>query len=251
MKALKKTFILGLMVLVAASAFAQDFASEYEKMKAVVYNDLVAKEAEVLAAYDAAAGYVTNDVESAQIDFLAGLFYMNSGNKEKAGEYYTNSLAKSKGSYDKNPTAEAYCVYAEALSQNCTVQSTGYMVSNGTKVPNFAKKALALDPKCAGASYSLACYSIYAPAPFCNLKKGLKILDETIKTSKLDTDDLFNYYSTYAYVALKQKNTSLADEWLAKAAEIYPNNSNLKMLQKHEFKTYGEDIDTSSANAAE
>ena len=248
MKALKKTFIFGLMVLVAVGAFAQDFASAYEKLKSVVYNDVVAKESEVLAAYNDAAKFVSNDVEGAQIDYLAGLFYMNNNDKAKAGAYYNSSLAKSKKSYETNPTAEAYCIYAEALSQNCTVQSSSYMVSNGTKVPNFAKKALALDPKCAGASYSLACYSIYAPAPFCNLKKGLKILDETINTSKLDTDDLFNYYSTYAYVALKQKNTSLADEWLAKAAEIYPNNKNLKMLQKHEFKTYGEDIDTSAAN---
>ncbi len=249
MKALKKTFILGLLVLVAVQAFAQDFASEYDKLKTVVYNDVVSSEADVLAAYNDAAKFVTNEVEGAQIDFLAGLYFMNWNNKEKAGSYYNSALAKAKSAYDKNPTAEAYCIYGEALSQNCTVQSSSYMVSNGTKVPNFAKKALALDPKCAGASYSLACYAIYAPAPFSNLRKGVKILDETINTSNLDKDDLFNYYSTYAYVALKQKDTKRADEWLAKAAEIYPFNKNLKMLQKHEFKTYGDDIDTSAAKA--
>ena len=63
MKALKKTFIFGLMVLVAVGAFAQDFASAYENLKSVVYNDVVAKESEVLAAYNDAAKFVSNDVE--------------------------------------------------------------------------------------------------------------------------------------------------------------------------------------------
>ena len=248
MKTLQKRIILGLMVLVAVSAFAfsQDFASEYNNLKTVVYNNLTSTEAEVNAAYARAAKLVSTKVESAQIDYLAGFYYMNIDNKAKAGEYYTSALDKAKASFEESPTAEAYCIYAEALSQNCTVQSSAYMVSNGTKVPNFAKKALAIDPKCAGASYSLACYSIYAPAPFTNLKKGLKILDSTIETSNLDTDDLFNYYSTYAYVAIKQKDFKLADAYCAKAAEIYPNNKDLKMLQAHQTKTYGDDIDTSA-----
>ena len=247
MKTLQKRFILGLMVLVAFSAFAfaQDFSSEYSNLKKVVFNNLTSTESDVLAANDSAAQFATTKVEGAQIDYLAGLYYMNIDNKAKAGEYYNSALAKAKASYDAEPNAEAYCVYAEALSQNCTVQSSAYMVSNGTKVPNFAKKALALDPKCGGASYSMACYSIYAPAPFCNLKKGLKILDSTINTSNLDSDDLFNYYSTYAYVAIKQKDLKKADEYCAKAAEIYPNNKDLKMLMAHQTKSYGDDIDTS------
>ena len=247
MKTLKKQIILGLLVLVAFSAFAfaQDFPTAYNNLKTVVFNNLTSTESDVLAAYDEAAKFVTTEVEGAQIDYLAGLYFMNIDNKAKAGDYYNSALDKAKKSYDKEPNAEAYCVYAEALSQNCTVQSSAYMVSNGTKVPNFAKKALALDPKCAGASYSLACYSIYAPAPFCNLKKGIKILDSTIETSNLDQDDLFNYYSTYAYVAIRQKDFKRADEYCAKAAAIYPNNKDLKMLEKHQTKSYGEDIDTS------
>lgn len=223
---------------------SNEYLKFYDELKTICYNDETSTEDEVLDAYDKASDYAVTDVENAQLEYLVGLYFLNNNNKENAREFFEASMEKSKRSFTRKKTAEAYTIYSETLSQYCGLVSGAYIIANGPKVPGFAKKALKLDPQMSGASYILACFYIYAPGIFKRLNKGEKILFDTLDKSNFEIDDYFNYYISIAYAEILRKNYDEADKWLLKAQGIYPNNKTLHRQMKHDLKTYADDVDT-------
>lgn len=247
-----KNFVTTIIVLLTSCAmFAQTFSSKLDAMRNLVFNDITSTEEQVLNCYHESYTFASAEVEKAHLDYLTGIYYQAKNNKATAGKYFTMAMEKTNAVIKSAPTAYAYEIYSKALSQNCTVQSTGYMLSNATKVPGVSKKAIKLDSTNAGAIHILASFSIYAPAPFCNWNKGQKMLMNALNTAKFSKEDYFNYYCSLGYVEIKKKNFAAADQWMAKAAAIYPNNKALKQQMSYSIKNYGEDIDTSKVDYKE
>lgn len=223
------------------------FSEFYDNFKEVVYSDTVTQLDQVLSMHAKSEKYGLDRIQSAQIDYLVGLYYLQTEDEPMAKNYFEKSMETIKKSIDENPTSEAYTIYAETLSQYTSVLNvTNGLIQNGFKVPMVAKKASDLDSRSAGGNYISACFYIYAPGIFKRLGKGRSMLLKGLENCIFERDDYFNYFISLAYIEIKEKNFSKADEWLSKAEEIFPLNKNLQKSKKYEIKSYAEDVDTKS-----
>ncbi|MCR5614516.1 hypothetical protein [Treponema sp.] len=129
---------------------------------------------------------------------------------------------------------DAMSIYAQALSANCTVHNIGYVLSNGLKIGQFAKKAAKADPKNATAWYSVSAQDVFAPGIFGNAVRGRKKMleyysDETLIKERFD---VFNFSSAIGYTYYRQNKYAEAREWYCKCQKIYPDNYAIKNLIK-------------------
>ncbi len=122
------------------------------------------------------------------------------------------------------PSAEAWVMRAENLSQSCAVGTVGYAMTNGLNVEKFAKNALALNSRNAAAQIIVAARWVYAPAPFNNHKKGIEMMTAILEKGDMEKDDRFNVNSAIGYAYVQQKKYADARPWLLKSLEIYPSN---------------------------
>jgi tetratricopeptide (TPR) repeat protein len=142
----------------------------------------------------------------------------------EAGVHYTEGMRLAEEAIAVAPSAAAWLMLSENLSQNCAVRSLSYAISNGLDVDKFAKNALALDKRNAAAQYIVAARWVYAPAPLHNHKKGIQMMQAIISEGDMEKDDTFNVYSAIAYAYIQQKKHAEARPWLLKALEVYPTN---------------------------
>ncbi|ULQ58755.1 tetratricopeptide repeat protein [Brucepastera parasyntrophica] len=168
-------------------------------------------------------------------EYMLGRAYQYEERKNEAAACYEKGIDWAEKALALKPTSEGYQMLADNISQACAVKSVGYAMANGLKVESNAKKALELNPKNAAAQYMIAARYVYAPSPFNNFKKGIKMMEDIITENDagMEKDDRFNVYSAIGYAYFEQKKYQDARPWLEKSLTVYPTNKYVqKMLSK-------------------
>jgi len=164
------------------------------------------------------------DLALSRCEYFMGRAFQYYKRNNEAFARYLDGIKLAEKALEATPSAEAWVMRAENLSQSCAVGSVAYAMSNGLDVEKFAKNALALNSRNAAAQYLVAARWVYAPSPFSNLKKGIDMMTDILKNGDMDKDDLFNVNLAIGYAYIQQKKYSDARPWLLKALEVYPSN---------------------------
>jgi tetratricopeptide (TPR) repeat protein len=143
---------------------------------------------------------------------------------DEAVVHYYEGMRLAEKALAAAPSAEAWVLRSENLSQACSIVSWTYAMANGLNVEKFAKNALALDGRNAAAQILVASRWVYAPAPFHNHRKGLEMMMEIPRNGNMEKDDAFNVYLAIGYAYIQQKKFGEARPWILKSLEIYPSN---------------------------
>lgn len=244
-KKLKKvtTFICTLLIASSLSVFADtDYKNvlwdDYITLRDAMYNSDTSADGLLplqQKAKESANSLFTDDklyIALSRCEYIMGRAYSYEENKEMAETYYDKGEALAKKALDIKETAPALLMWAENISQNCSVKGVSYAISMGTKVQGLAKDVIKMDPKNGAALYMDSCQHVYAPSPFHNFKKGIKELTALYedKSNNYQKDDLFNITSGIGYGYMKKKDYEDARYWFNKSLEYYPGNKFVKGL---------------------
>jgi len=181
------------------------------------------------AAIDQFSG-IPLDLALSRCEYLMGLVYRDEERKEEAAGHFTEGMRLAEKIINTAPSAEAWQMLAENLSLSCQVRSVSFALSNGLNVEKYAKNALALDKRNAGAQYLIAARWVFAPAPLHNHKRGIQMMSDIIQNGDMEKDDQFRVYSAIGYAYVQQKKYAEARPWLLRSQEIYPTNKFVKEL---------------------
>ena len=154
--------------------------------------------------------------------------------KAQAASYFDKAISLAQEALKIREGSDAYIIYAMAISSNCTVKNSSYVINNGLKVGSYSKKALQLDSTNGTACYYQYAQDLYAPAFFSNYKRGYSKMLSFYNNDSLRKEKMDNYYfiTGIAYSFYKTNNYPEALEWYKKSLEIYPNNQfALKMIK--------------------
>jgi tetratricopeptide (TPR) repeat protein len=173
---------------------------------------------------------VSQYIVLSRCEYMMGRLYQYEDRKNEAAARYDEGMAWAEKALEKTPSAEAWQMMAENISQSCAVRSVSYAMANGLKVEKYAKNALALNGRNGAALIMTAARWVYAPAPFHNYNKGIEMMTAALNESDMEKDDLFNAYSGIGYALIQQKKDSQARPWLLKSLELYPSNKYVKSL---------------------
>ena len=165
-------------------------------------------------------------------EYMMGRSLIYEENKDEARPYFERGLAHAQESLDQEPSPEGWQMLSENISYLCIVRSTAWVMANGLKVERYARSALELDPGNTAAHYLIAARYVYAPAPFHNYRKGIRMMQAIIDDfdHRLHKDDRFNVYSSIGYALNQQKKYEDAKTWFIKSLEVYPDNKYIKGL---------------------
>ncbi|GHU95130.1 hypothetical protein FACS189479_08480 [Spirochaetia bacterium] len=163
-------------------------------------------------------------------EYTMGHAFQFAGNNDEAASFYEKGIEWAKKSLSEKPTAEGYEMLAVNIAIMCRIKPASYVLANGPNAVKYAKQALALDPQNRAAQYLIGAQYVHPPAPFCNVKKGLSILEELAVNyerviPETDKDICFNLYSSLALAYYRQKRPDDARYWLEKMNTLYPANS--------------------------
>jgi tetratricopeptide (TPR) repeat protein len=184
-------------------------------------------------------------------EFLIAKTYLTEKNYEQAERHFQRGFDYADSSVKDNPTAEGYRMMAENISQLCTLRSTAWVIANGLKVEQYAKKGLKYDKRNAACSFLIAARWVYAPAPFHNINKGINEMKNILSGSyDLQKEDYFNVYYSIAYAYNRGKKPDEAKSWLEKALAIYPENKDALNLAQGEVRIAVPENSVKSFNAS-
>jgi tetratricopeptide (TPR) repeat protein len=163
-------------------------------------------------------------------EYMMGRAYQYEERKTEAAARYEEGISWAEKALEAGESAEAWRMLAENISQSCAVKPVSYAMANGLKVERYAKNALELDPRNAGALYMIAARWVFAPSPFNNYKRGIQMMEDIITQGAMEQDDRFNVYSAIGYAYFQQKKYTEAKPWFLKSLEIYPTNKFVRDL---------------------
>ena len=180
-----------------------------------------------LAAKAAVTGHyygATRYIALSRCEYFMGRVLQFEKRNSEAATHYAEGLRLAETALEIAPSAGAWVMMAENLSQSCVVRSNAFAMRHGLNVERYAKNALAIDRRNAAAQYIVAARWVYAPSPFNNLRRGIEMMKAVITEGDMDKDDRFNVYSAIGYAYIKQRRHTDARPWLQKSLEIYPSN---------------------------
>ena len=164
------------------------------------------------------------DLALSRCEYFMGRALLYEKQSSEAAVHYHEGLRLSEKALTAEPSAEAWLLRAENLSQLCSIGPWTFTVSNGLDVEKFAKNALAINSRNAAAQYIVAARWVFAPAPFHNHKKGISMMMEIPNNGDMDKDDRFNVHLAIGYAYIQQRKFDDARPWLLRALEVYPTN---------------------------
>lgn len=159
--------------------------------------------------------------------------------REEAKLWFDKAIEHSKKAMKVKDGADAMSIYAQAVSANCTVRPIGYVLANGLKISQYAKKAVKIDPANGTAWFSVNAQDVYAPGIFGNANRGRKTMTQYLNDENLIKEkfDYFNFTCAIAYTYYRQNNFSDAIIYYKKCQDIFPNNyAIIDLVEKCETK---------------
>jgi len=164
------------------------------------------------------------DLELSRCEYFMGRAFQFEERKEEARTHYNEGMRLAEKALAAVPSAEAWVMRAENLSQACAVSPVSFALANGLNVEKFAKNALTINSRNAAAQIIVAARWVYAPAPLSNHKKGIEMMQAIFTNGDMEKDDLFNVNVAIGYAYVQQKKFDEARPWILKALEVYPTN---------------------------
>ncbi len=161
-----------------------------------------------------------------RLEYMLGRAYQGRGAKKQAAEHYQAGLDYARQALGLGEFSEGWRMMAENQGQLCLVKEMGYLLANGPRGPQYAQKALKLDPLNVAAQIYLASAKVYPP-PIAggNPARGVELFRRALALEPTEKDDLFNIYSGIGIGLGKLSRNAEAADWLRKALELYPNNA--------------------------
>ena len=161
----------------------------------------------------------------ARCEYYMGRVYQFHHADDAAERHYQKAGELAEQSLDIKETAQGWEMYAAAVSQLCMLRSPAWVMTHGLNVEKFSRNALKLDARNAPAYYMIASRWVYAPWPFGDPKKGIRMMHDLLDGRvDLQKDDLFNGYIALAYAYFREKNRAEAEIWRQKALGLFPTN---------------------------
>jgi tetratricopeptide (TPR) repeat protein len=161
-----------------------------------------------------------------RLEYLLGRAYQSREDKKQAAQHYQAGLDYARQALGLGEFSEGWRMMAENQGRLCLVKEMGYLLANGPKGPQYAQKALKLDPSNVAAKIYLAAAKVYPPLlAGGNPAKGIELLRQALALEPSEKDDLFNIYSGIGVGLGKMRRNAEAADWLRKALELYPNNA--------------------------
>jgi tetratricopeptide (TPR) repeat protein len=159
-------------------------------------------------------------------EYFLGRAYQDNGQKKEAAASYDAGIDLAKKAQAVVPTAEGYLLLSLAIGQNCMIRSTPWVMANGLKVEDNARKTLALDPNNVLALYQIAARYAFGPMPFGNYPKGITMMKQILADHEktMQKNELFDVCSAIGYAYLQDKKPGEARPWLDRAQACYPTN---------------------------
>lgn len=167
--------------------------------------------------------------------YVLGNCYLAVKDNDSAGKTFDEAIAELKKliiEENAKKFAETWFLLGQCISQNCIVKPTSYALGDGTKIQEYAKKALAIDPAYGAAEYLKNNQYAFLPAPLNNYKKALESMNALLESEvfRLDYADKYNIYCTIAYVYMQKKDRKQAEYWTEKALKVFPRNTYMMEL---------------------
>lgn len=200
--------------------------------------ETVQREAERLAAAIGAAPLPEPEraLALARVEYYAAQSWKEAENKAKAIPRYEAAIAQARAALAAGETAARLVALMKPLSELCLLKDMAFLVTNGPKVNQYARRALALEPGCPAAAITIASSKAYPPAIFGgNPKEAIAEMEALLAASAnniarangagLAKDDLFDLRMCVATAQEKLGRKAEAADWYRLALELYPGNA--------------------------
>ena len=231
------TFVCLLSVLLSTAALeAQNLHQWLIPLRDAVYEHQLSVN-RIVPLYDAAKAASRRNLSGTALDLalsrcelLMGRAYLFEERHNEARARLSEGLKIAENAVQTASNDEAWVLRAENLSYICQISPVSFVIANGLKVEEYAKKALQYNSRNANAQYLIAARWVYAPAPFHNHRKGIEMMTAIINSCDMERDDRFNVYYAIGYAYIQQNRNADAGIWLQRALEVYPTNKYAKEL---------------------
>ena len=170
------------------------------------------------------------DLALSRCEYFMGRVLHFENRFDEAAARYAEGIRLAEKTLETAPSAEAWVLMAENLSQSCVVRSTAFTMANGLNVERYARNALGYDSRNAAAQHLIAARWVYAPAPLHNFRRGIEMMEAIITGGDMQKDDRFNVYVAIGYAYVQQRRYTEARPWLLRALEVYPTNKYVSEL---------------------
>jgi len=163
----------------------------------------------------------------ARIEYLLGRSWNEAGDKKKAILHFEAAMDKAQRSMASGEEPAGVMALTKPLSELCLLKNMGFLIANGPKISQNAKKVLAAEPGHPGALSILAGAKAYPPAIFGgNPKEAIEEMETLLKARDegFEKDELFDIRTCVATALMKLDRKDEARFWFEAALELYPGN---------------------------
>jgi tetratricopeptide (TPR) repeat protein len=169
-------------------------------------------------------------------------FYMGLGLRQRQRDrealpFFEEGLEAARKSVALGPTAEGWRMQAECLGHLCERKGKLFLLTNGLKVMDYARRALALDEGNIAARRLIVARTVHAPAIYGGdgpqgVREMRALMDRPeMRSHQMEKDTIFNIYYDMAFALRRAGKSSESLVWLAKALGLYPANPAARALQ--------------------
>ncbi|MGB4587231.1 MAG: tetratricopeptide repeat protein [Rectinemataceae bacterium] len=217
----------------AASAALASVAASLEVLRDAVYDSRPPGEVEALAQSLAKAAQsplldtIDRALSLSRIEYFVARSWNESGDKNKAIPHFEAGIEYARLSMESGEHTSGLMALTKPLSELCLLKDMGFLIANGPKISQYAKKILAMEPGHAGATITLSAAKAYPPAVFGGRpKEAIKELSPYLAAhgSNLAKDELFDIWMCLGTAAAKLGRKADALRWFTAALELYPHN---------------------------
>ena len=163
-----------------------------------------------------------------RIEYLAGRSWNEGGDKKRAATHFEAAVEYAKLSMKKGEDPAGLQALTKPLSELCLIKDMAFLVLNGPKISQNARKILAIEPGQPGATITLASAKAYPPPIFGgNPREAIEQLVALIALHPegFEKDELFDIRACLGTACTKLKRNADARFWFAAALELYPSNN--------------------------
>lgn len=228
-------FALTVLCLPAGS---ESLATSLNTLRDAVYDSRPPTEVEALAlgivnaAQAPALDSIDRALSLAQMEYYVARSWNESGDKKKAIPHFEAAIEYATLSMKSGEHPAGLMALTKPLSELCLLKDMGFLIANGPKISQNAKKILTMEPGHAGATITLSAAKAYPPAIFGGRpKEAIEELNAFLAAqgsglvAKLAKDELFDVRMCIGIAAAKLNRKAEAQAWFSAALELYPRNA--------------------------